>query len=105
VSTERAGGIRKNILNSRSYNILPKKYFSNIKVGNKKRRFVMKNELCVSGFSAVSEKEMMVVEGGGVVAAVYALGFVMGMSPAGAITVCVLGAVAVGVGIYVGYHS
>ena len=51
---------------------------------------VMKNNnLC-----ELSVEECNEANGGGVVAAVYALGFVMGMSPLGAI--CVVGACAVG---------
>jgi lactobin A/cerein 7B family class IIb bacteriocin len=34
-----------------------------LNIGNS-RRFVMENKLCVNGFSAVSEKEMMEVDGG-----------------------------------------
>ena len=60
----------------------------------------MKNELKINGFSAVAEDEMTDVNGGGVTAAVYALGFAMGMSPLGAICVCT-GAVAIGVGLAV----
>ncbi len=40
------------------------------------------------GFAELTRNEMEVVEGGGIVAAVYALGFVMGMSPLGALVVC-----------------
>ncbi len=65
----------------------------------------MKNEFKINGFSAVAEDEMTDVNGGGVTAAVYALGFAMGMSPLGAITVCVLGAAALGAGIYIGMRN
>ena len=59
----------------------------------------------MTGFVEVSQDEMMAVDGGGVVAAVYALGFVMGMTPLGAIAVCAVGAVALGAGIYIGLKS
>lgn len=39
-------------------------------------------------FCEMLPEEEELVEGGGVVAAVYALGFVMGMSPLGALVVC-----------------
>lgn len=60
------------------------------------------NELKINGFSNLTEEEMVSVDGGGVVAAVYALGFVMGMTPAGALATVVIGAVALGAGIYIG---
>ena len=36
----------------------------------------------------MNEKEIMCVDGGGAVAAVYALGFVFGCSPMGALCIC-----------------
>ena len=41
-----------------------------------------------NGFYEMSEKETREVDGGGVVAAVYALGFVFGCSPLGALCIC-----------------
>lgn len=46
----------------------------------------------------LSEEELDEVSGGGVVAAVYALGFVFGMSPLGALVLC---GAAVAVGIHI----
>ncbi|HOJ99127.1 MAG TPA: hypothetical protein PLW34_06170 [Termitinemataceae bacterium] len=56
----------------------------------------------MNGFTEVSSLELEQIEGGGIVAAVYALGFVMGMTPAGALVTCALGAAALGAGIYIG---
>lgn len=44
----------------------------------------------------MSEKEAMLVDGGGAVAAVYALGFVFGCSPLGVLCIC--GGIAVALG-------
>lgn len=41
-----------------------------------------------NGFCEMKEKEIMCVDGGGAVAAVYALGFVFGCSPMGALCIC-----------------
>ncbi len=46
------------------------------------------------GFCEISLEESEDVNGGGVVAAVYALGFVMNMTPAGALVTCGVIAVA-----------
>ncbi|WP_294674995.1 hypothetical protein [uncultured Ruminococcus sp.] len=54
------------------------------------------------GFAELSASEMNEVEGGGVTAAIYALGFVFGCSPLGAICICVgVTAAAVGAGVLV----
>lgn len=46
------------------------------------------NELKMNKFNALTMEEMMAVDGGGAVAAVYALGFVFGCSPLGALCIC-----------------
>lgn len=55
-------------------------------------------EIALNRFEELSYDEAQAVDGGGVVAAVYALGFIMGMSPLGALIVC---GVAIGAGIAV----
>jgi len=61
-----------------------------------KRRFETMEMTLSNGFCEMNEKEIMCVDGGGAVAAVYALGFVFGCSPMGALCIC--GGVAVASG-------
>lgn len=56
-------------------------------------------------FLELSQNEIEMIDGGGAVAAVYALGFVMGMSPLGALCVVGAGAVAFGAGVYIGLKN
>ena len=53
-------------------------------------------EINLDTFKELENNDMSQINGGGPVAAVYALGFVMGMSPLGALCVCG-GCVAAGV--------
>lgn len=50
--------------------------------------FVKREKTEELGLHEMSEHELQEFNGGGFVAAVYALGFVMGMSPLGALIVC-----------------
>lgn len=57
-------------------------------------------EIVSNAFTELKGNEMSQVNGGGITAAVYALGFVMGMTPLGALCVCgacIVGGVAAGV--------
>lgn len=48
----------------------------------------MEKTLNMGAFEALDQQEMLKVDGGGAVAAVYALGFVFGCSPLGALCIC-----------------
>jgi len=58
----------------------------------------MEMALKTHAFVDLDDQEMMDVDGGGVVAAVYALGFVFGCSPLGALCICAGVAVAAAAG-------
>lgn len=60
----------------------------------------MKNEFC-----ALSQREEEMVNGGGVVAFVYAMGFVFGCPPVAVCVAAGAGVVALGVGIYCGVQG
>ena len=56
----------------------------------------MERVLSMGAFETLDNREMMEVDGGGVVAAVYAAGFIFGCAP---VTVCAVAAGVVGVGV------
>ncbi len=55
-----------------------------------------------NGFCEMTKEERYIVSGGGVVAFVYAMGFVFGCTPLGFCIAAGVGLVALGVGIYCG---